>query len=124
MSPFRTTTSGKGPRGPRGPPLGGCGALSRAGVIGGVEAGLFGGGDPLVIKYARDFAGRRRLDDAAAEMNRLFVVESVGSITGACADHRRAVRASAVPALAAQLAGALGTAAPATVAGGAARACL
>ncbi len=115
----------EGTRRALGAPLRGVLELSHAEVIAGLDADLFGGGDPLAIKYARDFAGRRRLDDAAAaEMNRLFVVESVCSITGACADHRRAVRASAVPALAAQLAGALGIAAPATVESGVDRAFL
>ena len=40
-------------------------------------------------------------------MNRLYVVESVHSITGACADHRRAVRPSAIAAVAARLAAGL-----------------
>ena len=49
----------------------------------------------MAIKYARDFAAGRRLHEAGGEMNRLYVVESVPSITGACADHRRALRPSA-----------------------------
>ena len=56
-----------------------------------LDADLFGGGDPLAIKYARDFAAGRRLDGAKGGMNRLYVVESVYSLTGACADHRRRV---------------------------------
>ena len=72
--------------------------LSKAKVIVAIDAELFGGGDPLAVKYARDFAaGRRMRDDkgaAAAEMNRLYVVESRFTLTGACADHRRAVAPS------------------------------
>ena len=40
---------------------------------------------PFQLRYARDFAARRR---PSAEMNRLYVVEPVLSVTGASADHR------------------------------------
>jgi Fe-S-cluster-containing dehydrogenase component len=83
--------------------------LSQAKVVLSLDADLFGGGSPLAIKYARDFASGRLLHGPHdGEMNRLYVVESVPSITGACADHRRAVPASAIEAVAVRLATALG----------------
>jgi molybdopterin-containing oxidoreductase family iron-sulfur binding subunit len=76
--------------------------LSRAKVIVALDADLFGGGDPLAIKYARDFAAAR-----VGTASRLYVVEPAFTITGACADHRRPVRAGLIGAVAAQLARAL-----------------
>jgi molybdopterin-containing oxidoreductase family iron-sulfur binding subunit len=80
---------------------------SRADVIVALDADLFGGGGPLAIKYARDFAARRGRPTA---MSRLYVVEPALTVTGACADHRRPLRASLIPALAKKLASALGLA--------------
>ena len=40
--------------------------LAQAKVIVAVDADLFGGGDPLAIKYARDFAAGRRLHGGRA----------------------------------------------------------
>ncbi|MBI2833358.1 MAG: TAT-variant-translocated molybdopterin oxidoreductase [Acidobacteria bacterium] len=66
---------------------------------------------PGHLRYTRDLIGRRRLEDEAAArqtMNRLYVVESTFSITGAKADHRLPLRPSLVEpfarALAARLA--------------------
>jgi molybdopterin-containing oxidoreductase family iron-sulfur binding subunit len=86
--------------------------LTRAKVIVAVDADLFGGSDPLAIKYARDFAAGRRLHGADGEMNRLYVIESVPTVTGACADHRRALQPSAIRGFLRQLAQALGLADP------------
>jgi molybdopterin-containing oxidoreductase family iron-sulfur binding subunit len=44
---------------------------------------------PGTLRYARDFAARRRVSVEQPEMNRLYVVESVPGITGAMADHRQ-----------------------------------
>jgi MoCo/4Fe-4S cofactor protein with predicted Tat translocation signal len=46
---------------------------------------------PGHVRYAREFALRRR-----GNMNRLYVIESTPTITGAMADHRRAVRSSEI----------------------------
>ena len=51
---------------------------------------------PGSVRYARLFADRRRVRHGATEMNRLYVVESTTSITGAAADHRLALGPSAV----------------------------
>jgi molybdopterin-containing oxidoreductase family iron-sulfur binding subunit len=83
--------------------------LTRAKVIVSLDADLFGGGNPMAIKYARDFAAGRRLHETTDRaMNRLYVVESVPSITGACADHRRPLPASGIGALVGQIARGLG----------------
>ncbi len=86
--------------------------LANAKVIVSLDADLFGGGSPLAIKYARDFAAGRRLHDknTQKEMNRLYVIESLHTITGASADHRLACRASEIAAIATELAAALGVA--------------
>ena len=56
------------------------------------------------VRYARDFAARRRSE----ARNRLYVVESTPSYTGAAADHRLAVRAADVEAFARAVAQAVG----------------
>jgi molybdopterin-containing oxidoreductase family iron-sulfur binding subunit len=109
--------------------------LAEAKIIVSLDADLFGGGDPLAVKHARDFAAGRRMhenkspekEDATKEaaskkvadkevaskevkgpgeraINRLYVVEAVHSITGACADHRLALKPSQIEAFASALA--------------------
>ena len=51
---------------------------------------------PGNLRYARDFISRRRLLEGQTEMNRLYVVESQLTSTGAKADNRLAVRPSEV----------------------------
>lgn len=63
--------------------------LDRAKVILCLDQDLLGQ-HPAAIRYARQFANRREPD--ADWMNRLYVVESQFSITGAAADHRLAIR--------------------------------
>ena len=84
--------------------------LKDAKLIVSLDADLFGDGSPLAIKYARDFAAGRKLYDkeTQTEMNRLYVIESLHTITGACADHRAACRASEIEEIARTLAAGLG----------------
>ncbi|MGO9111018.1 MAG: TAT-variant-translocated molybdopterin oxidoreductase, partial [Thermoguttaceae bacterium] len=84
--------------------------LADAKVIVSLDADLFGGGSPLAVKHARDFAAGRRLHDknTQTEMNRLYVIESLHTITGASADHRLARGAGEIAGIAAELAAALG----------------
>ncbi len=84
--------------------------LADAKVIVSLDADLFGGGSPLAIKYARDFAAGRRLHDEKTQkgMNRLYVIEPLHTITGASADRRLACRAGEIGAIATELAAALG----------------
>ena len=61
------------------------------------------------LRYVADFMSRRRVSTIAAEaktatMNRLYVIETAVSPTGAKADHRFAVKPSAIEALARSLA--------------------
>ncbi len=66
--------------------------------------------EPGGIRYARDFADRRRMPDPNATTNRLYVAESTPSITGSLADHRLQVRSCDVEALARAIAAAVGLA--------------
>ncbi|HSP61379.1 MAG TPA: 4Fe-4S dicluster domain-containing protein, partial [Pyrinomonadaceae bacterium] len=51
---------------------------------------------PGTLRYARDYAAKRRISGDKAEMNRLYVIESTPTTTGANADHRFSVRASEI----------------------------
>ena len=66
--------------------------------------------EPGCLRYARDFSDRRRVAGTTSTMNRLYLVESALSITGAMADHRLPLRSSDVEAFALSLARALGVA--------------
>jgi len=63
---------------------------------------------PGRVRYARQFMAGRLVRDGRKQMNRLYVVESTPSITGAQADHRLPLKASQVEAFARALAQALG----------------
>ncbi len=83
--------------------------LSKAKTIVAIDADIFCSGDPLTIKYARDFAAGRRIEDEKAQgMNRLWVVESGYSNTGAAADHRRGAKPSQIQNFILELAAAVG----------------
>jgi len=62
------------------------------------------------LRYARDFAARRRVRSADDDMNRLWLVESTPSPTGSLADHRLPLAPADIAALAAWLASELGVA--------------
>lgn len=64
--------------------------------------------EPGSVRYIRDFTDRRNVLEGQTEMNRLYVVESSFTNTGAVADHRLPMRASQVEAFATLLAGRLG----------------
>ena len=81
--------------------------FEKANVILALEADFLASG-PSTLRYAHDFAQKRRLPGASTAMNRLYVVESSLSLTGAIADHRLPVRPSAVAGLAQAVARALG----------------
>src|SRR5207237_3655713 len=54
---------------------------------------------PGTLRYARDYAAKRRISNDKTEMNRLYVIESTPTITGANADHRWVFRPSELHAL-------------------------
>ncbi|HEX9076081.1 MAG TPA: TAT-variant-translocated molybdopterin oxidoreductase, partial [Anaerolineae bacterium] len=63
---------------------------------------------PGSLRYVHDFAARRRVEPGqGTNMNRLYVIESSPSITGAKADHRLPLRASDIEAFARAVAVAL-----------------
>ena len=68
--------------------------LSKADVIVSLDADFLYAGFPGNTRYIRDFAKRRNPD--AGNMNRLYVIESTPSSTGAKADHRLPLSATAV----------------------------
>jgi MoCo/4Fe-4S cofactor protein with predicted Tat translocation signal len=49
---------------------------------------------PGSLRYARDFMARRRITETNKEMNRLYVVETTPSNTGATADHSWTIKPS------------------------------
>src|SRR5579862_1836785 len=66
--------------------------FSKADVIVSLDADFLYAGFPGNTKYIRDFAARRNPD--SGNMNRLYVIESNPTSTGAKADHRVPVRAA------------------------------
>jgi MoCo/4Fe-4S cofactor protein with predicted Tat translocation signal len=87
--------------------------FDQADVILSLDADFLGAG-PGGLRYAREFANRRRPADAE-RMNRLYAIESMPTSTGARADHRLPMKPSAIEGAARAIAAAVG------VAGGAAR---
>ncbi len=87
--------------------------VDQADVILSLDADFLAEG-PMHLQHARGFATRRRVDGTAAEgtaaMNRLYVVESSLTVTGAAADHRLPVEPRAVAEFTLRLVQALGLA--------------
>jgi molybdopterin-containing oxidoreductase family iron-sulfur binding subunit len=84
--------------------------LDRADVIVALDADFLTCG-PASVRYSREFADRRRVNDERKEMNRLYAIESTPTLTGAKADHRLPLAASDIEGFARQLAAALGASA-------------
>ncbi len=74
--------------------------FSKADVIVSLDADFLYAGFPGNVRYIRDFAARRNPD---GNMNRLYVIESGMSSTGAKADHRFPVAAAQVGSFAASV---------------------
>ena len=68
--------------------------FSKADVIVSLDADFLYAGFPGNSRYIRDFASRRNPD--SGNMNRLYVIESTPSSTGAKADHRIPMRAGEI----------------------------
>ena len=64
--------------------------------------------DPEMIRHARGFAAGRRAGASGGEMNRLYAVEGVFSLTGAMADHRLRLESRQIAAFLGALAARLG----------------
>src|SRR5262249_24355544 len=80
--------------------------FDQADVVLALDADVLGTG-PGALRYARDFAARRR-PEQAERMNRLYAIESMPTSTGSRADHQLAMRPGAIGAAARQIAAALG----------------
>jgi molybdopterin-containing oxidoreductase family iron-sulfur binding subunit len=64
---------------------------------------------PGYLRYSREFIARRRITETNREMNRLYVVETTPSNTGAMADHSWEVKPSEFEAIAKTIATGAGT---------------
>ncbi len=76
-------------------------------VIVSFDADFLAAEDPNTVWNNRQYAASRRVDERGS-MSRMYAVESTMTMTGGMADHRRAVKAGAVPFVAAAVAEALG----------------
>jgi MoCo/4Fe-4S cofactor protein with predicted Tat translocation signal len=94
--------------------------FDQADVILSLDADFLGSG-PAPLRYARDFAARRR-PEQADRMNRLYAIESMPTSTGARADHRFPARPSDIERAARQVAATLGVGGGSGAAGGSDRA--
>jgi MoCo/4Fe-4S cofactor protein with predicted Tat translocation signal len=81
--------------------------LAHADVIVSLDADFLCAG-PTSVRYAADFASRRRVRGDQTAMNRLYVVESTATATGAKADHHLPLRAAEIEAFAAAVAAGVG----------------
>jgi len=68
--------------------------FTKADVVVSLDADFLYAGFPGNVKYVRDFASRR--DPDKGEMNRLYVIESMPTSTGAKADHRWPAKAQEI----------------------------
>ncbi len=84
--------------------------LTKANVIVALSSNFLEDG-PGHLRYAKDFAARRRVRKGTTAINRLYAVESSYTSTGSVADHRLPVRPSQVESYARAIAAGLGLAA-------------
>ncbi|MDQ2898716.1 MAG: TAT-variant-translocated molybdopterin oxidoreductase, partial [Acidobacteriota bacterium] len=78
-----------------------------ADVVLSLDADFLGVG-PTGVRYARDFASKRKVRGDQTTMNRLYAVETTPTNSGAKADHRIAIKPSQMADFARALAGAVG----------------
>ena len=83
--------------------------FDKADVVVSLDADFLGFG-PGAVRYTKDFSSRRRMTTPQDELNRLYVIEPVPTVTGANGDHRLAIKSRDVHAFAAALAAAVGAA--------------
>ena len=82
--------------------------LSNANVVVSIDSDFLASG-PGSLRYARQFAARRRVRGGQTAMNRLYVVEPMPTPTGSKADHRLPLRAADIEVFAGALTTAVGT---------------
>ena len=81
--------------------------FDRADVVLSLGADFLASG-PGHVRYARDFADRRRVSAGRMAMSRLYVAETLATLTGAKADHRLALTPAGIDAFARSVAVGLG----------------
>jgi molybdopterin-containing oxidoreductase family iron-sulfur binding subunit len=81
--------------------------FDRADVVVALDADFLGTG-PAAVRYTRDFSSRRRLGTPQDQLNRLYAVDPVPTVSSSNADHRLALRAPEIQGFAAALAAAVG----------------
>jgi len=81
--------------------------IEKADVILSLDSNFLTSG-PGSLRYAREFARKRRVESAESKMNRLYAVESTPSNTGAMADHRLRIPAGGIESFVRALAKQLG----------------
>ena len=74
--------------------------LTQADVIVSLDADFLSSEGAHNLHYMRQFASRRRVEDNADNLNRLYVVESNHTVTGGRADNRLALKSSQIEAFA------------------------
>src|SRR5260221_6933019 len=70
---------------------------------------------PGTLRYARDYAAKRRISGDKREMSRMYVFESTPTTTGANADHRWSVKPSEMGVISQSIAASFRTSSPAQV---------
>src|SRR5262245_28425810 len=81
--------------------------FDRAAVILSIDADFLYVG-PGAVRYVRDFSNKRRVGDPSAEINRLYMVETMPTVTGSVADHRLPLSPSGIENFAKATAASLG----------------
>src|SRR5215471_19418743 len=81
--------------------------FDKADIVLALEADFLSPG-PGSLRYAHDFTAKRQVRAGHTAMNRLYVIESTPSLTGAMADHRLPLRPSMIAAFADAVARELG----------------
>jgi molybdopterin-containing oxidoreductase family iron-sulfur binding subunit len=82
--------------------------FSRADVVLSLDADFLSAEGAANLRYARQFASRRRLDADPDRLNRLYVAEPTPSVTGLTADHKIPIKASYIESFARAIAAKLG----------------
>ncbi len=85
--------------------------FDRADVVVALDADFLGLGAGSV-RYAKDFASRRRIGTPQDAMNRLYAAEPLPTVTGSNAEHRLPMKARDIHALAAAVAAGVGVTVP------------
>jgi hypothetical protein len=92
--------------------------FTKADVVVSLDADFLSSEGASNLRYARQFASRRRVDAEPDRLNRLYVAECTPSVTGMNADHRIPIKASYIESFARAIAsrvGAAGAGAPSAV---------